>query len=618
MPKVTVLLTSYNHDKYIKDAIESVMNQTFSNWEMIVVDDFSTDTSWEIIDGYEDVRIKKIRNPKNMGPEVAFDIMMEEAAGEYIAILHSDDVWCVEKLQKQVEYLDENRSIGAVFTGVNIIDKSGDIIQSSWAMDLFETQNRDRFGWLKRFFENGNCLCHPSVMIRKDLYKKCGMAVNGLVQIPDFYKWIRLCMFEDIHILPEKLTMYRVLESDKNTSAPSVQNSIRRNVESVFVYKNYFELSEDDVKKVFDESKEYFTGTDDNVIYVLCRIFLWKKETRILAIEKLFELINNDETRDQLQKTYGFGFWEFAKITKETDVFHIKDMNLISENTINSGIATLFYDTGEGFNTDQSVCEKYCVDGDSVASVEFDIPSECDIQALRFDPYEGKYIIAGIKEFSCDGHDESTELNRDDDFCKNPDMFFTMDPQYKLRFSDKKRIKTVKVEFFITTNFDVGLKKYNRLNEDVAYHFENSKRISQVYIDMGAGFTKENCITAECFADRENMIHRNFDISKFKNISSVRFDPCSTAGAVKIEKISFDGELYSGSVKSNAKIAGKFDIFINDDPQYIYTFPKVKNIRNIEIVWFSSQNIDAACKKYGGENIQVKRGVISRIMGNRR
>ena len=103
MPKVSVILTSFNHSKYIREAIESTLNQTFADFELIILDDCSSDNSWDLINQYTDPRISAFRSERP--GEVVGRLnkaISELASGEYIAIHHSDDAWGLNKLQVQV------------------------------------------------------------------------------------------------------------------------------------------------------------------------------------------------------------------------------------------------------------------------------------------------------------------------------------------------------------------------------------------------------------------------------------------------------------------------------------------------------------------------------------
>ena len=126
MPRISIILTSFNHAKYLREAIESALNQTFQDFEIIIWDDASVDNSWEIIQSYRDTRIKAFRNDEQRRGVFGINKAISEVAqGEYIAIHHSDDVWELEKLEKQAAFLDSHADIGAVFTNAFAIDEDG-------------------------------------------------------------------------------------------------------------------------------------------------------------------------------------------------------------------------------------------------------------------------------------------------------------------------------------------------------------------------------------------------------------------------------------------------------------------------------------------------------------
>ena len=104
MPKISVIMTVYNtEEKYLREAIESVLNQTFSDFEFIIVDDGSTNNAVEVVKSYRDERIKLVLNGKNLGMAKSSNIGLEMAQGEYIARMDSDDISLPERFEKQVE-----------------------------------------------------------------------------------------------------------------------------------------------------------------------------------------------------------------------------------------------------------------------------------------------------------------------------------------------------------------------------------------------------------------------------------------------------------------------------------------------------------------------------------
>lgn len=126
---VSIITPMYNSEKYIVSTIESVLRQTYKNWEMIIVDDCSTDSSSEIAKLYseKDKRIKYIRTEKNSGVSNARNLALKEANGSFIAFLDSDDTWKNEKLKKQIEFMQKNDYI-ITFTAYELMDENGNKI----------------------------------------------------------------------------------------------------------------------------------------------------------------------------------------------------------------------------------------------------------------------------------------------------------------------------------------------------------------------------------------------------------------------------------------------------------------------------------------------------------
>src|SRR5258706_8949117 len=183
--RVSVILTSYNHSKYLREAIDSVLSQTFTDFELIIWDDASTDGSWPIITSYSDPRVRAFHNDvQKRGLWGINKSISELALGEYIAVHHSDDIWEPQKLEKQVAFLDEHPEIGAVFSNALIIGENSEPFEdtSHFYYKIFEQPNRTRYEWLNYFYFHGNALCHPSVVIRKACYKNCGLYRYGFAQ----------------------------------------------------------------------------------------------------------------------------------------------------------------------------------------------------------------------------------------------------------------------------------------------------------------------------------------------------------------------------------------------------------------------------------------------------
>ena len=124
-PKVTVLMPVYNGEIYLAEAIESILNQTFADFEFLIIDDGSTDNTWGILSSYNDNRIRLTRNPKNVGLIESLNNALTLAIGHYIARIDADDISLPKRLEKQKEFLDKNLEIALVGSWVEIIDRQG-------------------------------------------------------------------------------------------------------------------------------------------------------------------------------------------------------------------------------------------------------------------------------------------------------------------------------------------------------------------------------------------------------------------------------------------------------------------------------------------------------------
>lgn len=328
--RVSVVLTSYNHAKYLKEAIDSVLEQTFSDFELIIWDDASTDESWHIITSYSDKRIKSFRNDVHKRALWGMNKAISEiAAGEYIAIHHSDDLWEPQKLEKQVAFLDSHPEIGAIFSNASIINENGKIFESSSHIyhKIFDQPNRTRYAWLNHFFCQGNVLCHPSVLIRKTSFEDRQPYRYGLGLLADLDLWVRLCLKHDIFVMPEKLIRYRVRANGMNASTdPQVR--IRRPFEFLQVLNNYKRIATpEELVKIFPMAEPYVKPEGFDLEFALGMVALELKPyqvTELFGLNLLFEALNDPRRAQILDELYGFANKDFVPLTVKHDVFAIQ------------------------------------------------------------------------------------------------------------------------------------------------------------------------------------------------------------------------------------------------------------------------------------------------------
>ncbi len=334
MPKVSVILTSFNHAKFLRDSIDSVLSQTFKEFELIIWDDASTDESWSIISGYKDSRILAFRNETQTGSEMwgMNRAIAEVAQAEFIAIHHSDDVWKPEKLAKQVAYLDSNPDIGAVFSHVQIINEEGANLtkEDHPYYKVFDQPNRTRHEWLRFFFSSGNGLCHPSVLIRKSCHKECGLYRDCFFQTDDLEMWVRVCLKYDIHVLPERLIKFRVRDNEANVSGNRPEARVRFLYEFYKLLQHYRKLATfDDLVSVFPSAEKYDRNEESDVEFALAMVALEEKPfpfTSLFGLDLLFDAMSDPKRAANIMRLYDFGCKNFIALTGQHDVFSREEL----------------------------------------------------------------------------------------------------------------------------------------------------------------------------------------------------------------------------------------------------------------------------------------------------
>lgn len=327
-PLVSVRIPSYNHEKYIYDCISSVLDQAFQDFEIVVVDDCSTDGTVDVIREFNDQRIKLEVLKRNSGMNVAVERCMQQCTGKYVANISSDDMWEPTKLQKQVEFLEGGKEFDAVFTRVQFIDDNGNHVDDAGNKyaHIFDCENRDASQWLRRFFYQGNCLCNPSVMIKREVYKSLNYQDKRLVSLSDFDLWVRFSLNHQLWILDEKLTKFRIRDEDMNLSADTPGNRNR----GAFEYKQILDhyLSIKDPKRlieIFPESLSFGEPQETTIPYFLGRLAIDSSSMfhRLWGCEKIFALMSDPKAAGCLEECYDFRYNDFLRLTKTTDFFNI-------------------------------------------------------------------------------------------------------------------------------------------------------------------------------------------------------------------------------------------------------------------------------------------------------
>jgi glycosyltransferase involved in cell wall biosynthesis len=239
-PKITVLLPVFNDEGHIKQSVASVIEQTFQNWELLVLDDGSTDRSIKMIKDLlaRDPRIKLINNPTNIGLIETLNKGLSASHSDLIARIDSDDYWNDKtKLQKQFDFLNSNPEYGLIGTcGIAVDEQDKHIFNLNYP----ETDSEIRSQILRR-----NCFIHSSVMFRKNLALKCGGYNQNYKHVEDYTLWLQLGTISKLANLPEQMITYRINQKGitQNNTDTQINSAIKLSQEYKNKYPNYLSAS---------------------------------------------------------------------------------------------------------------------------------------------------------------------------------------------------------------------------------------------------------------------------------------------------------------------------------------------------------------------------------------
>lgn len=298
MPEVSVVIPSYQHGRFIKKAILSTLNQTVGDIEVIITDDASQDNTVEVINSIKDNRIILNVFRENKGAAYAINDAIARSTGDYIAVLNSDDFWDFDKLEKQISYLKTHPECSAVFCLPKFVNEQDEIITNHMWYNLFTNGPLDQVNILRKFFYEGNFLCHPSVLLPRYIYEKIGYYDPRLTQLPDFEMWLRLVSKTSIHILPERLVSFRILDNEQNASAASPDALARDMFEFEMVLRHYSDLPDDLFQKIFDhEIKELRLNNFSRTVALgWLSACVQRQSHQSFGLRLLFEAMRNNHT----------------------------------------------------------------------------------------------------------------------------------------------------------------------------------------------------------------------------------------------------------------------------------------------------------------------------------
>lgn len=282
-PLVSIIMPVYNGEAFLSEAIDSVLSQTYKNFELIIINDGSTDKSEKIIKSYSDPRIVFI-SQKNKGLSRACNKGIGIAKGKYVARQDDDDISLPHRLEKQVWYLEANTNVGLVGTNFKAIGRNGDTINHT---NVF-TKDKD----IRPALIFSNQFGHGSIMVRKSIIKKAGCYDPAYRIAQDYDLWVRISKICEVSNLKECLYLWRQVGEGLSTSSANIEKtaqealSIRNREIASCNPKTLIELiylrpfsTKEGVKKYLEKK---------NVVYRNISLMYFRKGYRRFAIPTLF------------------------------------------------------------------------------------------------------------------------------------------------------------------------------------------------------------------------------------------------------------------------------------------------------------------------------------------
>ncbi|AFZ00461.1 glycosyltransferase family 2 protein [Calothrix sp. PCC 6303] len=226
MPKVSVIIPAHNAIKYLPKSLETVFEQTFKDWEVLIINDGSTDGIEKWASEITDTRVTLIVQ-SHQGVSIARNHGISLSQGEYIAFLDADDLWEPTKLEKQVKYLDNHLHVGLVYTWTAFVD------ESAKATGRVSSSNAEGKIWLQ-LLENELIPCTSTVMIRRDCFDDVGMFESTLTHAEDLELWVRISKKYPVAVIKEVLTQYRQHGNNTTKSRDKMLQGLHKVIEKVF------------------------------------------------------------------------------------------------------------------------------------------------------------------------------------------------------------------------------------------------------------------------------------------------------------------------------------------------------------------------------------------------
>ncbi|MDA3967720.1 glycosyltransferase family 2 protein [Helicobacter sp. WB40] len=310
-PKLSLLAPSFNHQNYVKYFLDSVLNQTCEDFELIIVDDCSSDSNIQIIESYKDKRIKLIKHKHNLGMNAALNSAFEKSTGEYLMFCASDDILAPNAIETMINAHNNSKAV-TIYTKLIPIDINNNVVHSHMNGYL-NMQKRSTEEFLRHTFLVSNLFVSPGMCVKREYFERIYPLPLSLCNYQDYKMHIDLLKFGEIDVLEERVVYYRLPSAVSGASAPSAKTGMREYLETHYFLDSY--IAYDDLEllsrtfaneieftgiKPFKDTLEFFWGC-----MALCSPHDIRKTW---GYHKIMNFYNTKEGATLLYKRYKFTF----------------------------------------------------------------------------------------------------------------------------------------------------------------------------------------------------------------------------------------------------------------------------------------------------------------------
>jgi len=317
-PLVTVLMPAYNAEKYLRESIESILNQSFKDFEFLIIDDGSTDNSVDIINSFKDKRIRLVKNNENLKLIATLNKGIELSYGKYICRTDADDISMSNRIEKQFAFMENNHDYVACSTGVELFyeDNTRKIL-------LFEEDNDEIR--IKTLYQNH--FCHPGSFIKRDFINEKNLRFDKrFIHSEDYFFFVKLSEIGKIYNIREPLV--RVRKHKANVSVLNSEMQLKNSINVIIYQLNKIGIDTADINyklyyrffySSFDLKKEEIEAMEK----LLIRIIDANNMSNYLPHQKLIDFLC-DKWYHLCLNTTNHGLWIYEKFNNSELSKHIQ------------------------------------------------------------------------------------------------------------------------------------------------------------------------------------------------------------------------------------------------------------------------------------------------------